>query len=352
MSTQKSVEIEKEKLLLEVRDLQKRFSLSSSIVDTIKSTVTGASRPEIRAVDGVSFALAEEEVIGVIGESGCGKSTLLKLLMGLHDPSDGAILFYGEKTATPVPLSEFNKKEWKNYRRNVQIVFQDPFNSLDPKLTVRETLSEPLEIHDIEVGEQKIKNMLSQVELNPPEKYIDRVPENLSGGEKQRVSIARALMVEPDIILADEPTSMLDISTQASLLKLLRNLTDDFGVSIIYISHDLSTVSYVCDRVNVMYLGRIVESAPTEEIVNDPKHPYTQALINAIPLPDPEMKRARTQLDGAVGDASQLPTGCRFKDRCPDQFEACDKVPPDIAIEGDSNREVACHLYNENVKDI
>jgi peptide/nickel transport system ATP-binding protein len=226
-------------------------------------------------------------------------------------------------------------------------VFQDPFNALDPKNTIRESLEEPLEIHDFEDKEKRILDVLDSVELRPAERYLDQYPENLSGGEKQRVAIARALIIEPDIILADEPTSMLDISTQASLLKLLGRLTDDFGVSIIYISHDLSTVSYVCDTVNVMYLGRIVESAPTKELINNPKHPYTQSLLKAIPLPDPHAKREKTSLDGAVGDAGDLPTGCRFKDRCPERFEACDERPEFKPLDSDEDHGVACHLCDD-----
>jgi len=342
--------VENEDLVLEVRGLEKRFSQSTSIVQTITNKIKGIEGKGIQAVDGISLKLEKDEVIGVIGESGCGKSTLLKLLMGLHDPTGGSIMYWGGNAAPPTTLSDFNKKEMKDYRRNVQIVFQDPFNALDPKNTIRESLEEPLEIHGMNNREERILDVLDSVELRPPEKYLDRYPENLSGGEKQRVAIARALVIEPNIILADEPTSMLDISTQASLLKLLRKLTDEFGVSIIYISHDLSTVSYVCDTVNVMYLGRIVESAPTKEIVENPKHPYTQALIKAIPVPDADSKREKTSLEGVVGDAGNLPTGCRFKDRCPERFDACDERPEFESLESNDDHSVACHLCDDDKK--
>lgn len=328
--------------VLELRSLEKYFDTSTGIVDTIKSRITGDGPAYVRAVDGVNMELHENQVQGVIGESGCGKTTLLRTLIGLYEPTDGEILFHGR------PVSEFTKEEWKEFRRHVQIIFQDPFNSMDPKFSVRRTLAEPLEIHGIEYDDDDLEKMLEAVGLTPPENYLTRFPDQLSGGEKQRVSIARALITEPDIILADEPASMLDVSTQAEILNLLNELTDEFGVSMVYISHDLSTVSYICDKTNVMYLGRVVEEAPTKELLTAPKHPYTQALIQSIPIPDPHYNRSRPDLDGEPGDPINMPKGCRFKNRCPERMDICDETPWDVEPENQEDHTVACHLYYDH----
>jgi peptide/nickel transport system ATP-binding protein len=226
------------------------------------------------------------------------------------------------------------------------LIFQDPFNSLDPKLTVKETLIEPLKIHDLNNKEERIREILETVELHPPEQYLNRLPKQLSGGEKQRVSIARALILEPEVILADEPVSMLDVSTQASILKMLSRMVDELDIAIVYISHDLSTVSYVTEDINVMYLGRIVEEAPTLELIRDPKHPYSQALIDAIPIPNPHHSRERTKLEGSTPDPINIGDGCRFRDRCPEQMEICEKTP--MTIQESDDRKVACHLYYDH----
>jgi len=322
--------------LLEVRNLKKYFEESTNITDVLLRRDIA----EIQAVDDVSLRLEPNESISVIGESGCGKTTLLLTLIGLHDMTDGEIYYRGD------PVSEFGKAEWKEYRRNVQVIFQDPFNSLDPKMTVEETLTEQLKIHDIGDHDERVHEVLEAVELNPPGQYLKRRPRNLSGGEKQRVSIARALVLEPDVILADEPASMLDVSTQAAVLETLRGLIDDFGVSMIYISHDLSTVSYISDTVNVMYLGRIVETAPTEALMNGPKHPYTDALVSAIPIPDPEHVRERTRMSGAPREPKNLGEGCRFRDRCPEAMDVCEVTPAYVEVE--EERHVACHLHYDH----
>lgn len=322
--------------VLEVDSLKKYFNQSTNFI----SELLGSGKEDIQAVDDVSFSVSENETMGIIGESGCGKTTLLKTLIGLHEPTDGEIRFRDES------VSEFSRGDWKQFRSNVQIIFQDPFNSLDPKLTVRETLMEPLKIHGFDNKDDRIRDILSQVELNPPEKFLDRIPEQLSGGEKQRVSIARALIVEPDLILADEPVSMLDVSTQASILRLLSNLTSKFDVAMLYISHDISTVSYVCETINVMYLGRIVETGPTETLIEDPEHPYSQALIQAVPIPNPHNDRKRTEMEGAAGDPIGLGQGCRFRDRCPERMEICEQKPAFVPV--DEDRHVACHLYYDH----
>lgn len=311
--------------VLEIRNLEKHFTGNKDILDVLLRRE--ASR--IQAVDGVSMTLEENDSVAVIGESGCGKSTLLRTLIGLHDATAGDIIYKG------TPVSEFSKEDWKEYRRNVQVIFQDPFNSLNPKMTVRESLAEPLGIHGINDKDARIRDVLERVELQPAEKYLDRKPMNLSGGEKQRVSIGRALILDPDVILADEPVSMLDVSTQAAVLTKMKELIDEFDVSMIYISHDLSTVSYISELVKVMYLGRIVESAPTEDILRSPKHPYTEALVDAIPIPDPEYDRERTEMSGAPRDPIDIGEGCRFRDRCPAVIP-----PDDIEIDQDAYREI------------
>lgn len=321
--------------LLEVRNLEKYFDQSEGFIDRLRGNVD-----QVQAVDGVSMTLREDDSQAVIGESGCGKTTLMMTLMGLQEPTGGTIEFRGRDVA------EFSKADWKEFRRSVQMIFQDPFNSLDPKFTVRETVMEPLEIHDFDDKEARVEEMLREVELNPPERYLDQLPAQLSGGEKQRVSIARALVVQPDIIMADEPASMLDVSTQASILRLLNRLMDDFGVSMVYISHDLSTVSYVTETVNVMYLGRIVERAPTLELIEDPQHPYTQSLINAIPRPDPHFERGRVEIQGNPGDPIDIGEGCRFRDRCPERMDICEKTPEFVEV--DDDHRTACHLYYDH----
>lgn len=322
--------------LLEVRGLKKYFKESTNIADVLLRKKPA----DIQAVDDVSFKLEENQSISVIGESGCGKTTLLLTLIGLHDITDGEIYYKG------TPVSEFNRSDWKDYRRNVQVIFQDPFNSLDPKMTVEESLKEQLKIHNMGNRDERVREVLEAVELNPPDQYLKRKPMNLSGGEKQRVSIGRALILEPSIILADEPVSMLDVSTQASVLNTMRDLIEDFGVAMVYISHDLSTVSYISEEVNVMYLGRIVESAETERLLDDPKHPYTEALVSAIPIPDPKNNRPRTEMSGAPREPKNLGEGCRFRDRCPEAMDICEKTPRYVEVSDDWN--VACHLHYDH----
>lgn len=318
--------------LLELRGLEKHFEQQVGLKDLLLRN----EKPPVQAVDGVSFGLNENESKAIIGESGCGKSTLLKTLMGLHDYTGGRLFYKGQDTGG------FTSSDWKEFRRNVQMIFQDPFNSLDPKKTVRSTLSQPLKIHNIDDRAERIYDVLKEVELNPPEKYVDRFPGQLSGGERQRVSIARALILDPDVILADEPVSMLDVSTQASILRKLKELIESKNVSLLYISHDVSTVSYVADVIKVMYLGRIVESAPTETLLSDPKHPYSQALISSIPVPDPTHNRERPDVHGAPRDPVGIGEGCRFRDRCPERMDICDTTP--AYLETASGHDVACHL--------
>lgn len=325
-------------VVLETRGLKKYFNTGQSLKDWLFRE----EEPSVQAVDDVDIAVHAQESIGVIGESGCGKSTLLRTLMGLYEPTDGDIVYKGKR------MSEFSKADWKAYRQNVQIIFQDPFNAINPKMKVREYLLEPLKLHNIDHRMERVEETLEQVELRPPERYLNRYPDELSGGELQRVGIARALVTDPDIILADEPVSMLDVSTQASVLKLLGQIQERFGVSIIYISHDLSTVSYVCDRINVMYLGRVVEQAETRRLLEQPKHPYARALIDAIPRPNPYSTRQRTDMEGSPRDPIGLDMGCRFRDRCPEVMPICEKKPR--FVNDGEDHFVACHLYYDHEK--
>jgi peptide/nickel transport system ATP-binding protein len=322
--------------ILRAEDLEKYFSQNNSIIDSLLNRGKG----DIQAVDGVDLSLHSNQRVGIIGESVCGKTTLLKTLIGLHQPTGGELYFNGERS------SEFSKADWKEYRRNIQMIFQDPYNSLNPKFTIRESVEEPLKIHNIEYTEERIREVLEQVELKPVDRFLDRYPAELSGGERQRVSIAKALVIEPEVILADEPVSMLDVSTQASVLELLAELTDEYGIALVYISHDLSTVADVCRTINVMYLGRVVESAPVKEILNDPKHPYTQALVNACPIPDPFHERKRTDVESTPKEPVNLGKGCRFRDRCPEAMDICEKKPEFIEIE--NQKKVACHLHYDH----
>lgn len=321
--------------ILQVDGIKKYFDNRSNLIEKIFG-----DDEFVHAVDDVSFDLHRNEVQGLIGESGCGKTTLLRLLIGLYDLTEGEILYKGD------PVTEFGKADWKRFRRDVQLVFQDPYNSLDPKMKVREILEEPMEIHNLPNREERIRNTLEDVELSPPENYLDQYPKELSGGEKQRVSIGRALTVDPDILLADEPVSMLDVSTQAAVLNLLSDLTEEYDLSMVYISHDLSTVSYVCDVINVMYLGRIVEQAPTLELINDPKHPYTKALIDACPIPDPHYNTTSIDIEGTAPNPIDLDDGCRFRDRCLEEMDVCANKPRSVNVGG--SHSVACHLYYEH----
>jgi len=326
---------DRETPLLEVNNLKRYYDRNSSFMDSILDR-----KDPVQAVDGVSLSLSETDARGVIGESGCGKTTLLKTLVGLEKPTEGEIQFKGQDVAT------FDRSDWKRFRGDVQLIFQDPFNSLDPKFTVEETLREPLAVHNMDNRDQRIQEACEHVGLTPPEQYLDKLPNQMSGGEKQRVSIARALVVDPDVLLADEPVSMLDVSTQTDVLNLLSNLVEELGLALLYISHDISTVSYVCDDIDVMYLGRIVESGPVQSVLSDPKHPYSQALIEAVPVPDPNTERERTVMEGAPREPIGLGEGCRFRDRCPEAMPVCSKTPHSIEV-GDE-QEVACHLYYDH----
>ena len=304
--------------LFEVRDLVKHFPIRSGIV--IQRQV-GA----VRAVDGISFDVKAGETLGLVGESGCGKSTTARLLLRLLDPTSGSISFRGRN------IADIGRAELKPLRREMQMIFQDPYSSLNPRKTVGSIIGEPFIIHKLERDEAKIKkkvqDLMDLVGLNP--EHYNRYPHEFSGGQRQRIGVARALAVNPSVIIADEPVSALDVSIQAQILNLLSDLRRDLGLTIVFIAHDLSVVRHVCDRVAVMYLGKIMEIADADDLFSHPRHPYTRALLSAVPVADPKRARARQRqvLLGDVPSPTNPPSGCRFHTRCPRAHELASTLP-------------------------
>jgi oligopeptide/dipeptide ABC transporter ATP-binding protein len=303
--------------LLRVRGLKTTFSLRGSFLDRLRGHDAGA----VRALDGIDFDLRKGEVLGIVGESGSGKTTLGRTLIGLAQASAGSIELDGEEIAG---LSESHMRP---LRRRLQIVFQDPHASLNPAMTIGASVADPLRFHalvsDAEGLRTRAAAALERVGLAPAEQFLDKYPSDLSGGQKQRAVLARAIILDPDVLVADEPVSMLDMSVRAKILELMLALKDDFDLTYVYITHDLATAKFFCDRIAIMYLGRIVEIGPSEAIYEDPKHPYTQALLRAIPEPDPSRSVPRDLPRGEVPDAARPPLGCSFHPRCPKAFEVC-----------------------------
>ncbi|SNR64239.1 ABC transporter ATP-binding protein [Halorubrum vacuolatum] len=328
--------------LLEVRNLEKHFQVDEGIISSLLRSVTGAEADYVHAVDGVSFDLKRGETLGLAGESGCGKTTTGMSLVKLHEPTDGSIRFRGRD------LTEADDDELAQFRQNAQMIFQDPFESLNPRMTVYDTIAEPLRIHDVRNETARVRRALEFAELQPPDQYFNQYPHELSGGQRQRVAIARALVLDPDFIVADEPVSMLDVSLRAGVLSLMERMTEEFDLSVVYISHDLSLLRHMCDRLAIMYMGKIVEKGPTEDVIENPQHPYTRSLINAVPVPDPGIGRERVELGGEVGDAIDVPSGCRFHGRCSEYIgDICETEEPPLEGKADfeGRQEVACHLY-------
>ncbi|WP_435185671.1 dipeptide ABC transporter ATP-binding protein [Halobellus sp. EA9] len=322
--------------ILRVDDLQKWYSTSQPLLDRLR----GEEPQQVKAVDGVSFSLHESEVLGIAGESGCGKSTLGETISLLEDPTGGTITFDGKS------IEEYKQGGMKEFRRKAQIIFQDPFDSLNPRQTVQRLITEPLEIHDLAEGsrEEKVAETLERVGLTPAEQFLDEYPHELSGGQRQRVAIARALVLDPEFLVCDEPASMLDVSLKVNLLNLLRDLADEDGIGIIYISHDLASLSQVSDRLAIMYLGRIIEIGETERVVSSPRHPYTSALLSASPEKDPTEDRQRVLLDGEPPDPVNLPSGCAFAPRCPKAVDECREAEPPLDEAGDDTHSAACYF--------
>ncbi|WP_246618752.1 dipeptide ABC transporter ATP-binding protein [Streptomyces javensis] len=331
--------------VLEVRELAKHYPLTRG---ALVKRRTGA----VRAVDTVSFVLRRGETLGIVGESGCGKSTVAKLLVSLERPTAGTIHYRGED------IARLSGRALRAVRRNIQMVFQDPYTSLNPRMTVGDIIGEPFEIHPEAApkGDRRraVQDLLDVVGLNP--EHINRYPHQFSGGQRQRIGIARGLALRPEIIVADEPVSALDVSVQAQVVNLMEALQDEFNLSYIFIAHDLSVVRHISDRVAVMYLGRFAETGTGREIYDHPTHPYTQALLSAVPVPDPEPRGARTRilLTGDVPSPANPPSGCRFRTRCWKAQDRCAvevpalTVPPGLA--GPAAHASACHFAEERAE--
>jgi oligopeptide/dipeptide ABC transporter ATP-binding protein len=317
--------------LIAVQDLRVHFPIKRGILSRTIGYVF--------AVDGVSFELARGETLGIVGESGCGKTTAGMALTRLLPITSGRVLWKGENVA------KMGRRALKRLRREVQLIFQDPYSSLNPRMTVNEILSDPMDVHDLFSGRQRRERLaflLDTVGLSPEQGR--RYPHEFSGGQRQRIGIARALALDPSVIIGDEPVSALDVSIQAQIINLLMKLKADFQLSLIVISHDLAVVEYLCDRIIVMYLGKIVESAAYKDLYGSPKHPYTRALLSAVPVPDPARKRKRIVLTGDVPSPIDPPPGCRFHTRCPERMTICDQNIPEM-IDFGGGHQAACHLY-------
>jgi len=327
-----------EEPILEIRNLEKHYVKSTGWLESLF-----ADEERVRAVDGVSLSIEEGEIFSVVGESGCGKTTLGKTLLRVIEPTAGEIRFKG------TDLASLSGSEMQEMRQHLQIVYQDPFEALNPKRTVRGLLRQPMEIHGItddEEQDDRIHRALEDVNLLPAADFLDRYPEELSGGQLQRVLFARALVLDPEFIVADEPSSMLDASVRARVLDLIDELREERNISFFIITHDIGAARYLSDRIGVMYLGRLVEMGAADGIVDDPKHPYSKALIDSIPSPDPREPLGSSGIGSEVPEPVDLPSGCRFHPRCPIATEHCTEVDPEwreVPSEDDAVRMTECH---------
>jgi oligopeptide/dipeptide ABC transporter ATP-binding protein len=320
--------------LVELRDVVKHFPVARSLGEVVRG-----EHPAVHALDGVSFDVGSGDAVAIVGESGCGKTTLGRLMLKLVEPTAGSIAFDG------APLAGLAGEGLRAFRRQAQLVFQNPFDALNPRFTIYRAVAEPLLNAGIDKAEHldRVAAAFRRVHLPDLDRYLDKYPHQMSGGQLQRVVLARALVLAPRFLVADEPVSMLDVSVRAGILALMREVRDTMGLSAVYISHDLALVRYLCERTLVMYLGCIVEDGPTEEIVRRPRHPYSQALVAAVPVPDADQSRAPLPISGNVPDAREPPSGCRFRDRCPRAMARCAEETPVLRSIADGHR-VACHL--------
>jgi peptide/nickel transport system ATP-binding protein len=323
--------------LLRVEDLKKYFPLERGLF----------RRPRhfIHAVDGISFHIEKGEVLGLVGESGCGKTTTGKLLVRLLDPDEGRILFRASEDGG-MDITQLKGEKLQLFRRRTQMIFQNPYESLNPRMTVLDTVLEPLSVHGIGTlreRREKVRYILEEVGLTPVNNFLFRYPHELSGGQRQRVAIARALVLEPSLIVADEPASMIDVSLRAGIMEIMLHLKEGFGVSYLYITHDLAVARYMCNRIAVMYLGKVVELGETEEVIQNPLHPYSRALISAIPVPDPEYKRKSIVIKGEITRPLDPPFYCRFYGRCHLGDDECRSLPHPPLQEKGKGHFVACY---------
>ena len=322
--------------MIRVVNLKKYFPVQQSFLERLLSRRIDY----IKAVDGVSFEIEKGEVFSIAGESGCGKTTTGRLVARLIEPTEGRI-YFGEREITSL-----RGEDLRRLRRHIQIIFQNPYASLNPRMKIGDNVGHPLEIHGLAYGEEKkrlVMEMLERVGLQPASKFYNAYPHELSGGQRQRVAVARAMILKPDFIVADEPISMIDVSLRARILELMIQLKEELNLTYLFITHDLAVAKYISDRIAIMYLGKIVEMGGKEAIFSNPKHPYTEALLSAIPIPDPRVKRKRVRLKGEVPSPINPPPGCIFHTRCPLATDICRREEPEL-VEIEDGHLVSCHL--------
>jgi peptide/nickel transport system ATP-binding protein len=330
--------VDNREILLEVHDLKMHFPIRKGFWRRIAGYV--------KAVDGVSFSIAKGATFGLVGESGCGKSTTGRCIMRLYEPTSGEIIYH-DKQLGPIHIEKLSATEMRAFRRDMQIMFQDPYSSLNPRLTLKHLVGEPLIINKVCSGkelDERVAQLLRSVGLSP--EYMNRYPHAFSGGQRQRIGLARALALNPEFIVADEPVSALDVSVQAQVLNLIKDLQAQFDLTYLFIAHNMGVIKHICDQVAVMYVGQIVEVAETAELFNNPKHPYTEALLSAIPKPDPRSKRRRIVLEGDVPNPANPPKGCYFHPRCAYAKDICARERPPLVTVGQGHQ-AACHFADE-----